>query len=75
MLECQVGIQSDTLARKAQNLLRRYGYPSKLQRQMRTAPDGCSYLLTVRGASREVARLLTENDIPYLSLHTVRDTG
>ena len=30
MLECQVGMQSDTQARKAQTILQRYGYPCRI---------------------------------------------
>ena len=73
MLECQVGVQSDTQARKAQAVLRRYGYPSKVQRQTHPTPEGCSYLLQVKGDCKRIAALLEENDIPYLSLRNVRD--
>ncbi|MDO4156392.1 MAG: hypothetical protein Q4D37_06405 [Oscillospiraceae bacterium] len=73
MLECQVGMQSDTQARKAQALLRRYGYQSKVQRQIHPTPEGCSYLLHVKGDCKHIAALLEENDIPYLSLRNMRD--
>lgn len=45
MLECQVGMQSDTQARKAQAILQRYGYSCRIQRQVHATPEGCSYLL------------------------------
>ena len=73
MLECQVGIQSDTQARKAQTILQRYGYPCRIQRQVHATPEGCSYLLQTKGACKPIADLLEENDIPFLSLRNVRD--
>ena len=73
MLECQVGMQSDTQARKAQTILQRYGYPCRIQRQVHATPEGCSYLLQTKGACTPIADLLEENDIPFLSLRNVRD--
>lgn len=49
MLECQVGMQSDTQARKAQAILQRYGYSCRIQRQVHATPEGCSYLLQTKG--------------------------
>lgn len=65
MLECQVGMQSDTQARKAQAILQRYGYSCRIQRQVHATPEGCSYLLQTKGACKPIADLLEENDIPF----------
>ena len=73
MLECQVGMQSDTQALKAQAILQRYGYSCRIQRQVHATPEGCSYLLQTKGACKPIADLLKENDIPFLSLRNVRD--
>lgn len=74
MLECQVGMQSDTHARKAQAILRGYGYPSTIRRNVKATPEGCSYVLSVKGDCTSVSDILVESRIPYLSLRNVRGT-
>lgn len=75
MLECQVGMQSDTLARKAQSMCLGYGYQCKIQRNLQKSAGGCNYRLTVNGDCNTIASLLSKHDIPYQSLRNLRDGG
>lgn len=73
MLECQVGVQSDTRSKSTGNPT-----PLRLSQQSTAAnkpnPGGMQLSAAKSKATvKQIAALLEENDIPYLSLRNVRD--